>query len=95
MFSYGVTTDRRGLLFVTDYNDECIQTFSALDGQCLGCLMKGSVAYSVYNGVQKHRHRPLLHVTFKVKNGGSTLSMFNTNVYYFERSHTKLVVCYH
>ena len=44
IFSYGVTTDKRGHLFVTDYNNECIQTFSASDGQYLGLLMKGSEA---------------------------------------------------
>ena len=50
--SYGVTTDGRGHLFVTDYNNECIQTFSASDDQYLGCLMKGSEAIGGIFSVQ-------------------------------------------
>ena len=38
--SYGVTGDSNGRLFVTDYNNKCIQMFSASDGQYLGCFMK-------------------------------------------------------
>ena len=41
MFSYGVTTDGCGHLFVTDYNNECIKMFSASDDQYLVPLMKG------------------------------------------------------
>ena len=37
----GVTTDGRGNLFVADRGNECIQMFSASDGQYLGRLMKG------------------------------------------------------
>ena len=37
----GVTTDEHGHLFAADYNNRCIQMFSASDGQYLGRLMKG------------------------------------------------------
>ena len=36
----GVTTDGRGRLFSCDRANECIQVFSAADGQYLGCLIK-------------------------------------------------------
>ena len=38
----GVTTDKRGHLFVCDFKkgNKCIHLFSASDGQYLGCLMK-------------------------------------------------------
>ena len=37
----GVTTDESGHLLVADSGNECIQMFSASDGQYLGFLMKG------------------------------------------------------
>ena len=36
----GVAVDDNGRLFVADTANECIQMFSAADGQYLGCLMK-------------------------------------------------------
>ena len=36
----GVTADERRHLFVTDFGNYCIQMFSVVDGQYLGCLMK-------------------------------------------------------
>ena len=41
MLFHGVTMDGRGHLFVTDYNNKCVQMFSASDGHYLGRLMKG------------------------------------------------------
>ena len=35
-----MVADRKGRLFVKDMNNKCIQMFSALDGQYLGCLIK-------------------------------------------------------
>ena len=35
-----VTTDGHGHLFVSDYDNRCIQMFSVSDGQYLGCLIK-------------------------------------------------------
>ena len=52
MFSYVVTTDRRGHLFVTDYNNECMQMFSTSDGKYLGSLMKDSEAIGGIFSVQ-------------------------------------------
>ena len=37
--SYGVAGDGYGRLFVADDTNKCIQMFSALDGQYLGCFM--------------------------------------------------------
>ena len=37
--SYSVTRDNNGRLFVADRTNSCIQMFSALDGQYLGCFV--------------------------------------------------------
>ena len=38
--SSSITGDVNGRLFVADHTNECIQMFSASDGQYLGCLLK-------------------------------------------------------
>ena len=91
IYSYGLTTDKRGHLFVTDYNNECIQMFSASDGQYLVPLMKG---VEIIGGiVSVHWSASFLVVSCYFQ--GKCYQCPNTNVYYFERTHTKLVVCYH
>ena len=52
MRAYGVTTDGRGHLYVTDHRSQCIQMFSVSNGDYLGYLMKDDVLLRSTAGIR-------------------------------------------
>ena len=43
-----LTTNGRGLLFAVDLERSCVQMFSAVNGHCLGYLIKEGIGHPLY-----------------------------------------------